>query len=166
MNVDEPVLRELARFLEQYYPGSVLDDGYDFVQLKHYRWITSTRQTGVSAVRVYQDLFKTEQRLLVTCVSVDLRKFVASSVVVEEREIWHTPDWNVQRPQTQFFAGVSGSQLDAEGFFGATNSFCAGYVFSPRTGLALTYSGCYAATEETRSDLVRRYGESWCAEER
>jgi hypothetical protein len=151
---------EMERAVDSCYPDSVLHGTYDFVELKGWRWIASTLDTGATALQIYEDLFRSEERLFVTCVELDLAAYLPPGTRIEERPIYYTPDWNASHTLKQRFAVVRGQELDAGGFFGAViGSYHAAYVFCPRTGYALTYNGCFAASEEGRAELQRRYPE-------
>lgn len=149
---------ELEKVLARWYPKSQLENGYDFVVLGGTKGGVWLSDAGVAASLVYEELFRSESHLLVTCVMLDLAACLPKGAHVEERDVSYTPDWYVSESVQQRFASIQGGDLDAGRFFGsATSSFNAAYVVSPRTGLALTYDKCFAATDETLLELQRRY---------
>jgi hypothetical protein len=152
------IIDELQQVLASWYPGSILDDTYDFVRLSGGTWFARARPAGVTAAQMYEDLLRNEDRLLVTCVDMDLASYVSRGIHIEERSIGYMPDYHISYTVQQRFAAVRGQDLDAARFFGAVqSSYSAAFVISPRTGYALTYDGCFAPTMETQLELQRRY---------
>ena len=152
------IAEEMNKAVTAWYPGSRLDGTYDFVELNGWKWIASTLDAGVTAARIYEDLFRSEEHLFVTCVELDLSAYLPRGTHIEERSICYMPDYHVSRLVQQRFSAIRGQDLDAAGFFGAVvGSFNAAYVLCPRTGFALTYDGCFTSSEEGRAVLQQRY---------
>ena len=151
-------MQEFEQFLDKFYPGSVLGDTHTFVRLEGATWFARTHHSGVTAPQMYADLFRHDDRVLATCVDMDLARSVPRSAMVETRGVVYAQDWGAEDVREQSFVAVPANELDAEGFYSAAvGTLSAAYVFSPKTGLALAYDGCFTPTAEWKAELQRRY---------
>lgn len=97
---------EIRAFLDETFPGSSIDDGYYFVNIK----------APVSRGVVHEQSQRIVDQICAgTCwviaVGLDLPSHVRARVI-EQRLVTYNPDWNVQKEMMQWLAVIEDGKVD------------------------------------------------------
>jgi|SRR5664279_6077877 len=97
---------EIRAFLDESFPGSSIDDGYYFVNIK----------APVSRGVVHEQSQRIVDRICAgTCwviaVGLDLPSHVRARAI-EQRSVTYNPDWNVQKEMLQWLVVMDDGKLD------------------------------------------------------
>lgn len=100
---------EVRAFLDTYFPGGTIDDGYYFVSIEP-RVLRRIKDDPFQYLQRVADRV-TERPCWAIVVGADPRPFLRASTI-EERTVVYTPDWNVEQKLTQWIAALHPGSVD------------------------------------------------------